>query len=79
MKTRMLQALTPSFSADELIGKFERGHKYGSFSVAAAHLRASKFVPGEFVEPGWFVHTSCTANKKGPEKQALFIWRRGWD
>ena len=40
---------------------------------------ASKNRSAIFVEPGWFVHTSCTANKKGPEKQALFCWRRGWD
>ena|ERR1700730_7931520 len=29
--------------------------------------------------PGEFFHTSCTAKLKGPEKQALLIWWRGWD
>ncbi len=42
-------------------------------SPSGRRYASSQFAPGELVEPGGFVHTSCTANKKGPEKTGPFL------
>jgi hypothetical protein len=75
-----------SFASLRIVAAALRRPKSRDFATPAIltlALRAPgahpKIAPSDFVEPSRFVHTPCTANKKGPEKQALFCWRRGWD
>jgi hypothetical protein len=43
-----------------------------SLRTAAAGPQRPKIAPRFLSNPCWFVHTSCTANKKGPEKTGPF-------
>jgi len=50
----------------------------------AGALRATKFAPGEFVEPSvaarqWVLSPPLWQNKKTPKFGVFYFWRRGWD